>query len=160
MAAIVGSTTTDASGNGYRVVLPDDFSNGYQIANWGWAFNGGFYWNRVFSWNAGDVNVGNSETQVTDTRHADGFWTADGFSSFKAGQTITYGTVKFDARGEAVQGTQAAILMWPASDVWSHDGEIDILALGCKISPISAGRAITRDPSHLPWVNGSRWNNH
>ncbi len=64
---------------------------------------------------------------MTSTHHADGHWTAGGFSSFKAGQTITYGTVEFDARMEEAQGTQCAILMWPGSDRWPQDGEIHIL---------------------------------
>ena len=127
MVSAVGTTSTDASGNSYKVVLADDFSTGYQTANWGYAFNGGTYWNGAFTWSSSDVAVRNGEMQVTDTRQANGSWTAGGFSSFKAGQTITYGTVEFDARVEAAQGTQAAILMWPASDVWPRDGEIDIL---------------------------------
>jgi DDE family transposase len=58
--------------------------------------------------------------QVTNTRHADGHWTAGGFSSFKAGKTITYGRMEFDARMEEAQGTMCAILMWPASDkLWT-----------------------------------------
>ncbi|RYI24043.1 MAG: glycosyl hydrolase family protein, partial [Acetobacteraceae bacterium] len=127
MVASIGSTTTDANGNTYKVVLSDDFSNGYQTSNWGSAYNGGSYWNGAFTWSSNDVNVRNGEMQVTDTRHSDGSWTAGGFSSLKAGLTITYGTVEFDARVEQAQGTQAAILMWPMSDIWPQDGEIDIL---------------------------------
>jgi hypothetical protein len=127
MVSAVGTTSVDNDGNTYRVVLSDDFSNGYQTSKWGPAFNGGTYWNGAFSWSSADVGVSNGELQVTDTRHADGSWTAGGFSSFKAGNTITYGTVEFDARVEQAQGTQAAILMWPASDLWPRDGEIDIL---------------------------------
>ncbi|MDN3564822.1 family 16 glycosylhydrolase, partial [Paeniroseomonas aquatica] len=127
MVASLGSVTTDASGNTYKVVLADDFSNGYQTSNWGYAYNGGTYWNGAFDWSSSDVNVRNNEMQVTDTRHADGSWTAGGFNSMKAGQSITYGTVEFDARVEQAQGTQAAILMWPVSDSWPRDGEIDIL---------------------------------
>src|SRR3954469_20450242 len=127
MVSAVGTTATDISGNTYRVVLADDFSAGYQAANWGNAFNGGTYWNGAFTWSSADVAVRSGEMQVTDTRHADGSWTAGGFNSFLAGQTITYGTVEFDARVEAAQGTQAAILMWPASNAWPRDGEIDIL---------------------------------
>jgi hypothetical protein len=127
MALTSGTTFKDTSGNNYKVVLADDFSAGYKAANWGSAFNGGTYWNGAFSWSSADVAVRSGEMQVTDTRHADGSWTAGGFSSFKAGNTITYGTVEFDARVEAAQGTQAAILMWPASDAWPRDGEIDIL---------------------------------
>ena len=104
MVAAVGTTNTDAQGNSYRVVLADDFSNGYLTSNWGYAFGGGTYWNGAFDWSANDVNVRNGEMQVTDTRHADGSWTAGGFSSFKADKTITYGTVEFDARVEQRPG--------------------------------------------------------
>ena len=127
MVASIGSVTTDASGNAFKVVLADDVSAGYQTSNWGNAYNGGTYWNGAFDWSANDVAVRSGEMQVTDTRHADGSWTAGGFNSMKAGQSITYGTVEFDARVEQAQGTQAAILMWPVSDNWPRDGEIDIL---------------------------------
>ncbi|MFC7693942.1 family 16 glycosylhydrolase [Paeniroseomonas aquatica] len=127
MVASIGSIATDAAGNTYKVVLADDFSAGYKASNWGYGYNGGTYWNGAFTWSSSDVNVRNGEMQVTDTRQADGSWTAGGFNSMQAGQSITYGTVEFDARVEAAQGTQAAILMWPVSDTWPRDGEIDIL---------------------------------
>jgi hypothetical protein len=111
---------------GYSLVLADDFSNGYLYENWGNPFHGGTYWNGGFEWNAGDVGVRDGEMQVTMTNH-DGWWTAGGFSSFKAGNTITYGKIEFDAKVPNYQGTMTAILTWPASDVWPHDGEIDIL---------------------------------
>ncbi|MBV1798787.1 carbohydrate-binding domain-containing protein [Siccirubricoccus sp. G192] len=110
----------------YSVVLADDFSQGYKWENWGAPFGGGVYWNGAWSWNQDDVNVRAGEMQVTMTRHEDGWWTGGGFNSFSAGKSITYGTVEFDAKVEEAQGTQAAILMWPASnDVWPP--EIDIL---------------------------------
>jgi len=111
---------------GFRVVLSDDFSRGYAAANWGNPFHGGTYWNGAFDWSAADVAVRGGELQVTMTRHADGSWTAGGLNSFKAGKSIHYGTVEFDARVEEAQGTMTAILMWPASDDhWPP--EIDIL---------------------------------
>jgi beta-glucanase (GH16 family) len=118
---------TVAPESDYTLVQADDFSYGYQTAKWGDAYNGGTYWNGAFDWSAEDVAVRDGELQVTSTHHADGSWTSGGFSSFKAGQTITYGIVEFDARVEQAQGTQAAILMWPISDAWPRDGEIDIL---------------------------------
>ena len=116
-----GSTT----GPGFRVVLSDNFGAGYQTSNWGNPYGGSTYWNGAFSWSGADVAVRNGEMQVTMTRHADGSWTAGGFNSFKAGKSIRYGTVEFDARVEEAQGTMAAILMWPAADIWPP--EIDIL---------------------------------
>ena len=68
----------------------------------------------------------NGEMQVTMTDHG-GWWTAGGFNSFKAGNTIQYGKIEFDAKVPDHQGTMAAILTWPATDVWPQDGEIDIL---------------------------------
>ena len=127
MVASVGSTFADANGNSYKVVLSDDFSAGYKTDNWGYAYNGGTYWNGAFTWSSADVNVRNGEMQVTDTRHDDGSWTAGGFNSNKSDKTITYGTIEFDARVEQAQGTQAAILFWPVSDVWPRDGELDTL---------------------------------
>ena len=116
---------TQSSG-AFRTILSDDFSNGYDHANWGAPFHGGVYWNGAWSWNAGDVNVRDGEMQVTMTRQGDGWWTGGGFNSFKAGKAIHYGTVSFDAKVEEAQGTMAAILMWPASDDhWPP--EIDIL---------------------------------
>jgi hypothetical protein len=147
MVSAVGTTSADTSGNTYRVVLSDDFSNGYQTSKWGPAFGGGTYWNGAFSWSSADVGVRNGELQVTDTRHADGSWTAGGFSSFKAGNTITYGTVEFEARVEQAQGTQAAILMWPASDAWPRDGEIDILETP-KTVPMHSSHWEGSDGSH------------
>ena len=104
MVASLGSVTVDANGNAYKVVLADDFSAGYKASNWGYGYNGGTYWNGAFTWSSNDVAVRNGEMQVTDTRHADGSWTAGGFNSMQAGQSFTYGTVEFDARVEAVQG--------------------------------------------------------
>ncbi len=127
MPSTVGSTSTDAIGNQYRVVLADDFSNGYQTSNWGNPYGDGGYWNGAFSWNSGDVAVRNAEMQVSMTRQANGSWTAGGFNSIIADKTITYGMVEFDARVEEAQGTMAAILMWPDSNDWPRQGEIDIL---------------------------------
>ena len=127
MAATPGAITTDANGNHYKVVLADDFGGGYKSSNWGSAYNGGLYGNGAFRWSAGDVKVASGEMQVSETRHSNGSWTAGGFNSKAAGITIKYGTVEFDARVETAQGTQAAILLWPKSDVWPRDGEIDIL---------------------------------
>ncbi|MDB5373019.1 MAG: hypothetical protein JWP04_1661 [Belnapia sp.] len=146
MASSIGSTFSDASGNGYRVVLADDFSNGYQASKWGYAFNGGTYWNGAFTWSSSDVNVRAGEMQVTETRQANGSWTSGGFNSFKAGNTITYGTVEFDARVETAQGTHAAILMWPKSDAWPRDGEIDIL---------EAPKGVAMHSSHWAGTDGS-----
>lgn len=115
-------------GGEFRVVLSDDFNNNvYDYSKWGAPFDGGVYWNNAWSWGGGDVAVRSGELQVSMTRHDDGWWTGGGFNSFKAGNTITYGTVEFDARMEEAQGTMTAILMWPYSDVWPRDGEIDIL---------------------------------
>ncbi len=111
----------------FTTVLQDDFNSGYNYANWGNPYNGGVYWNGAWSWNANDVAVRQNEMQVTMTHQANGWWTGGGFNSMQAGHTITYGRVEFDARMEEAQGTMAAILMWPASDVWPRDGEIDIL---------------------------------
>ncbi|SDB73107.1 Ca-dependent carbohydrate-binding module xylan-binding [Belnapia rosea] len=127
MVSSVGTTTTDASGNQYKVVLSDDFSSGYKYSNWGSVYHGGVYGNGAFWWNASDVKVTSGEMQVSATRHANNSWSAGGFNSKAAGITIKYGTVEFDARVETAQGTQAAIMMWPKSDVWPRDGEIDIL---------------------------------
>jgi hypothetical protein len=127
MVSSVGTVTTDASGNQYRVVLSDDFSSGYKFSNWGTVYYNGLYSNGAFWWNANDVKVTGGEMQVSVSRHANGSWSAGGFNSKAANKTIKYGTVEFDARVETAQGTQAAILMWPKSDVWPRDGEIDIL---------------------------------
>ncbi|MBL6082053.1 family 16 glycosylhydrolase [Belnapia sp. T18] len=127
MAATAGAISTDANGNQYKVVLADDFSAGFKHTNWGSAYDGGVYSNGAFRWSASDVKVASGEMQVSETRHANGSWSAGGFNSKAAGVTITYGTVEFDARVETAQGTQVAILMWPKSDVWPRDGEIDIL---------------------------------
>ena len=112
--------------SGYTLVLADDFSNGYSSQNWGNPFNGGTYWNGAFTWSSADVGVRNGEMQVTMTDHG-GWWTAGGFNSFKAGNTIQYGKIEFDAKVPDHQGTMTAILTWPATDKWPQDGEIDIL---------------------------------
>ncbi len=112
--------------DGYALVLSDDFSNGYDYGLWGAPFDGGTYWNGGFTWSAADVAVRDGEMQVTMTDHG-GWWTAGGFNSFKAGNTITYGKIEFDAKVPNEQGTMTAILTWPATDVWPADGEIDIL---------------------------------
>jgi hypothetical protein len=124
-----GGTTPSGGGDpaGYTLVLSDDFSNGYDYDKWGWPFGGGVYWNGAFSWNSDDVGVRDGEMQVTITQQPDGWWTAGGFNSFKAGNTILYGKIEFDAKVPDYQGTMAAILTWPESDVWPRDGEIDIL---------------------------------
>jgi hypothetical protein len=127
MVSSIGTVSTDAGGNQYRVILSDDFSAGYKFSNWGSVYHGGSYGNGAFWWNANDVKVTSGEMQVSATRQSNGSWSAGGFNSKAAGVTIKYGTVEFDARVEKAQGTQAAILMWPKSDVWPRDGEIDIL---------------------------------
>ncbi|WP_052389649.1 carbohydrate-binding domain-containing protein [Belnapia moabensis] len=127
MVSSVGTVSTDASGNQYRVVLSDDFSAGYNYSKWGSPYHGGSYGNGAFWWNANDVKVASGEMQVSATRHSNGSWSAGGFNSKAANLTIKYGTVEFDVRVEKAQGTQAAILMWPKSDAWPRDGEIDIL---------------------------------
>lgn len=110
----------------FRTVLWDDFSNGYNWAYWGKPYDGGVYWNGAFSWSAGDVNVRDGEMQVTMTRHDNGWWTGGGFNSMKAGVSIHYGTISFDAKVDEGQGTMAAILLWPAADDhWPP--EVDIL---------------------------------
>ncbi len=111
----------------FDVVLADDFSQGYKVENWGYAFHGGTYWNGMFEWNRDDVAVRDGTMQVTVTRHADGHWTTGGFSSFKADKTITYGKIEFDGKVEESQGTMGVFLTWPKSDTWPVDGEIDIL---------------------------------
>ena len=116
-----------ASATDFTAVLSDNFNNGYNYDNWGHPYGGGVYWNGAWSWNSDDVAVRSNEMQVTMTRQADGWWTGGGFNSMKAGNTITYGKVEFDAKMEEAQGTMCAILMWPDSDVWPRDGEIDIL---------------------------------
>lgn len=114
---------------GYRVVLADDFSAGYNKSHWGDPFP--LPWppgpsaNGAYIADPNDVAVRNGELQVTMTRHADGHWSAGGFNSFKAGIGITYGRVEFDAKVDAGQGTTGAILMWPTSDKFPP--EIDIL---------------------------------
>jgi hypothetical protein len=40
-----GSTSTSSA---FDVVLADDFSAGYKVENWGYAFDGGTYWNGAF----------------------------------------------------------------------------------------------------------------
>jgi hypothetical protein len=116
---------TDSSS--FDVVLSDDFSNGYKVENWGYAFNGGTYWNGAFTWSNSDVAVRDGTMQVTQTRHSDGSWTTGGFNSFKADKTITYGKIEFDGKVEESQGTMGVFLTWPKSDSWPIDGEIDIL---------------------------------
>lgn len=114
---------------GYRVVMSDDFSGGYNEANWGPPFPEpwppGWSSNGMWLWDGDDTNVRDGEMQVTMTRHDGAPWTAGGFNSFRAGNSIHYGTVEFDARMEEAQGTMTAVLMWPASDKWTS--EIDIL---------------------------------
>lgn len=114
---------------GYRVVLSDDFSGGYNEANWGPPFPEpwppGWSSNGMWLWDGDETNVRDGEMQVTMERHADAPWTAGGFNSFRAGVSIHYGIVEFDARMEEAQGTMTAILMWPATDKWTS--EIDIL---------------------------------
>lgn len=114
---------------GYRVVLADDFSNGYNKAHWGDPFPlpwpSGPSSNGAYIWDPNDVNVRNGEMQVTMTHHADGHWSTTGFNSFKAGIGITYGQVEFDAKVESGQGTAGGILMWPSDDTFPP--EIDII---------------------------------
>lgn len=118
--------TAGEASAGYELVLSDDFSDGYDYGKWGAPFDGGTYWNGGFTWSADDVAVRDGEMQVSMTDHG-GWWTAGGFNSFKAGNTIQYGKIEFDAKVPNEQGTMTAILTWPATDVWPADGEIDIL---------------------------------
>lgn len=116
-----------STSSAFDVVLADDFSQGYKTENWGQPFDGGTYWNGAWSWSGADVNVRDGVLDLTMTKQADGSWTGGGFNSFKAGKTITYGTIEFDGRVDEAQGTMGVFLTWPASDIWPRDGEIDIL---------------------------------
>jgi len=111
----------------FEVVLSDDFSRGYRTELWGAPFHGSPYWNNGFWWDRDDVQVRDGVLEVTTRRHPDGRWTAGGFNSYLAGHTITYGRVEFDARVEQAQGTTVSILMWPKSNDWPKDGEINII---------------------------------
>jgi hypothetical protein len=138
----------DTAPAGHTLVLSDDFSNGYDYDKWGWPFGGGVYWNGAFSWNSDDVGVRNGELQVTITQQADGWWTAGGFNSFKAGNAILYGKIEFDAKVPDEQGTMAAILTWPETDVWPRDGEIDILETPHDVNMFS---------THYAGPDGEHW---
>lgn len=118
---ILGS---DAIGT-FTTIATDDFSNGYNLGLWGNPFHGAPVGQGGATWNRDDVTVTGGELQVAATRHGDGSWTVGGFNSLTNGPTVTYGRVSFDARVEEAQGTMAAILMWPANNVWPP--EIDIL---------------------------------
>jgi hypothetical protein len=113
---------------GYTLVMQDDFSNGYDHAKWGDPFPlpsaNGPSSNGAYIWDVNAVGVRNGEMQVTFTHEADG-WHTGGFNSFRAGIGIHFGTVDFDAKVEAAQGTVAAFLMWPVTDTWPP--EIDML---------------------------------
>ena len=113
---------------GYTLVMEDDFSNGYDHSKWGDPFPlpspNGPSSNGAYIWDVNAVGVRNGEMQVTFTHEADG-WHTGGFNSFRAGIGIHYGTVDFDAKVEAAQGTVAAFLMWPVTDTWPP--EIDML---------------------------------
>ncbi|MBD0274778.1 MAG: hypothetical protein ICV73_22970, partial [Acetobacteraceae bacterium] len=63
----MSGTTSSA----FDVVLADDFSQGYKTENWGYAYDGGTYWNGAFEWSNDDVAVRDGTMQVTVTRHSD-----------------------------------------------------------------------------------------
>jgi hypothetical protein len=113
---------------GYTLVMQDDFSAGYNHAKWGDPFPlpsaNGPSSNGAYIWDVNAVGVRNNEMQVTFTHETDG-WHTSGFNSFRAGIGIHFGTVDFDAKVEAAQGTVAAFLMWPVTDTWPP--EIDML---------------------------------
>jgi hypothetical protein len=114
---------------GYHVVLTDDFSEGYNKANWGdpfplpWA--NGPSANGAYIWDASAVGVHNGEMQINTTLAPDGTWHTSGFNSFKAGIGITYGKVDFDAKMDVGHGTAFGILMWPSND--TYPPEIDMI---------------------------------
>ena len=114
---------------GYTVVFRDDFSQGYNLAHWGKPFPdpypAGFISSGAFILDPAAVAVRDGEMQITTSKNPDGSWSSGGFSSFKAGVGIKYGTVDFDARVDAGHGTASAFLMWPLTDTWPP--EIDIL---------------------------------
>jgi Glycosyl hydrolases family 16 len=114
---------------GFKVVLADDFSEGYNKANWGdpfpLPFPDGPSANGAYVWDPNAVGVSDGQMQISMTHEADGTWHTSGFNSFKAGISITYGQVDFDAQVDAGHGTTAAIMMWPSTDTFPP--EIDIL---------------------------------
>ncbi|MEU2349045.1 glycoside hydrolase family 16 protein [Modestobacter sp. NPDC049651] len=49
--------------------------------------------------------------------------------AWKAQPATTYGKWEFRARVEAGTGYAPAILLWPDSDVWPEDGEVDVMEI-------------------------------
>ena len=54
----------DTISSSFDVVLSDDFSQGYKVENWGYAFDGGTYWNGAFEWSNDDVAVRDRESEL------------------------------------------------------------------------------------------------
>lgn len=106
----------------FQTVFFDDFSgNSIDRSIWRTLY-GGDYGNGMFSWDHGQLSVGDGKLTISTENVGDG-WLSGGLSTIPDGQT--YGRYEFRARFDEGQGTSGVALLWPSNNEWTD--EINII---------------------------------
>ena len=124
------STSSPADGEaGWKLLMSDDFdgttinTNNWSVYGPDWPGNGG---NGVRDGSA--VSVGGGVLTIT-AQMVNGTLVSGAVSSQL---NLTYGRVEFRVRTDAdpSEATSGVVLMWPQSNIWPEDGELDVYETG------------------------------
>ena len=118
----VPSATTTGEQQGWRLRGGDEF-NTARLDPTTWRLYGGPGANDVGWRDPSAVSVGNGMLSITARGEV------SGGLAWQAQPATTYGKWEFRARVEAGTGYAPAILLWPDSDVWPQDGEVDVMEI-------------------------------
>lgn len=107
---------------GWRQVYAEDFTGGSLPSGWG-AYEGQPGGEPDGWWSPSHVTVGDGALQLKGYRDG-GRWVTGGVMNSKQAST-TYGKYEVRFRMTKGNGVKYAILLWPKSENWPIDGEID-----------------------------------
>jgi beta-glucanase (GH16 family) len=115
-----------AVGTGWSLVDWDDFA-GTSLARHEWSVYRSASTNGVSTWSPSMVSVGGGELRIAgEGKNPSGDGDLSGGLCWCGGDQ-TYGLWQVRARFEPGRGYGQAILLWPRSDRWPQDGELDFV---------------------------------